>query len=177
MKGYLDDPEATAQAIDAEGWLRTGDCAQLRDGRLYITGRLKEIIVLSNGEKVSPVDLEMAITGDALFEQAMVIGEGRPFLAALLVLNRDGWLDYAREHGLDGEDEAQLEAPRVLDAMRARAGERMREFPGHAQLRRVALTLDPWTVENGLLTPTLKLRRAQVLERMRDVQARLYAGH
>lgn len=177
MKGYLDDPEATAQTIGAEGWLRTGDCAQLRDGRLYITGRLKEIIVLSNGEKVSPVDLEMAITGDALFEQAMLIGEGRPFLAALLVLNRDGWLDYAREHGFDGEDEAQLEAPRVLDAMRARAGERLREFPGHAQLRRVALTLEPWTVENGMLTPTLKLRRAQVMERMRDVQARLYAGH
>lgn len=177
MKGYLDDPEASAQAIDAEGWMHTGDCARLRDGRLYITGRLKEIIVLSNGEKVSPVDMEMAVTSDPLFEQAMIIGEGRPFLTALLVLNRESWLEYARANGFDGEDRERLEAPRVVDAMRARASACLREFPGHAQLRRVALTLEPWTVENGLLTPTLKLRRAQVMERLQHLQARLYAGH
>ncbi|MDR2877513.1 MAG: AMP-dependent synthetase/ligase [Chromatiales bacterium] len=177
MTGYLDDVDASARAVDAEGWMHTGDCARLRDGRLYITGRLKEIIVLSNGEKISPVDMELAITSDPLFEQAMIIGEGRPFLSALLVLNRDAWLDYARTHGLDGKDVSCLEDTRVVDAMRARASACLKEFPGYAQVRRVALTLEPWTIENGLLTPTLKLRRAQVMERLRDVQARIYAGY
>lgn len=177
MRGYLDDAEATAQAIDAKGWLHTGDQAELRDGRLYITGRLKDIIVLSNGEKVSPADMEMAVARDPLFEQAMIAGEGRPFLVALLVLNREQWSALAAGLGLDGEDPASLEDARLLDEVCGRVAGLLREFPGYAQVRRVTLTLEPWTVENGLLTPTLKLRRAQVLERLREPMARLYAGH
>ncbi len=189
MRGYLDDEEATAQTIDGEGWLHTGDRVRMQDERLYITGRLKDIIVLSNGEKISPTDMEMAITGDALFEQAMVVGEGRPYLAALLVLNRERWRVFAAGLGLDGEGAAvpggaaapdyaaALDDARVRDEVCRRVGGLLGAFPGYARVRRVALTLEPWTVENGMLTPTLKLRRAQVLAHMRAVLEGLYHGH
>ena len=87
MLGYWNNPDATAKVKDAEGWLDTGDQAKWKDGFLYITGRIKEILVLGNGEKVPPVDMELAILLDPLFEQAMVIGEGKPYLTALVVLN------------------------------------------------------------------------------------------
>ena len=177
MRGYLGDAEATAQAIDAEGWLHTGDKAEIRGGRLYITGRIKDIIVLSTGEKVSPADMEMAIARDPLFEQSMVVGEGRPFLSALLVLNREQWSKAAAGLGLSADDPAALEDARALEEACRRVAGLLREFPGYAQVHRVALTLEPWTVENGMLTPTLKLRRAQVMEHMREPLGRLYAGH
>jgi long-chain acyl-CoA synthetase len=177
MQGYLNDAEATARAIDADGWLHTGDKARTEDGRIYITGRLKEIIVLSNGEKVSPVDMEMAIATDPLFEQVMVVGEGRPYLTALLVLNRERWSALAPPLGLAVDDPGALEDPRALEEACRRIGGLIRQFPGYAQIRRVALTLEPWTVESGLLTPTLKLRRGPIVESARAALDRLYAGH
>jgi long-chain acyl-CoA synthetase len=104
MMGYWRNPEATAKVLDADGWLDTGDQARLKDGFLYITGRIKEIIVLGNGEKVPPVDMELAAQLDPLFEQVMIVGEGRPYLAALVVLNakqgeKAGKLDARNAHG------------------------------------------------------------------------------
>jgi long-chain acyl-CoA synthetase len=90
MLGYWNNPEATAAVLDANGWLRTGDQARIAGQHLYITGRIKDIMVLSNGEKVSPADLEMAIGLDPLFEQVMIVGEGQPFLAALARPGRAG---------------------------------------------------------------------------------------
>jgi long-chain acyl-CoA synthetase len=177
MQGYLDDDEATAAAIDRDGWMHTGDCGRLEDGRIYITGRIKDIIVLSNGEKVSPTDMEGAITMHPLFEQAMVVGEGKPFLAALLVLEPERWAAFVAERGLRGTPQELLTEPRALDEVCRLVGEQLARFPGYAQVRRVALTLEPWTVDNGLLTPTLKLRRAEVMERMGAVLAAMYAGH
>ncbi len=177
MNGYLNDPEATAKTIDRDGWLHTGDQADIRSGRLYLTGRLKDIIVLSNGEKLPPDDMELAIARDPLFDQVMVIGEGKPYLAALVVLNPEQWPAFAKRHALDPDDPKSLTSGRVQDEVCKRIGAMMREFPGYAQVRRCALTLEPWSVENGLLTPTLKLRRAQVMDRLRDESARLYAGH
>src|SRR5207244_4262100 len=85
--GYWNNPEATAKAINQTGWLLTGDQARMLDGFLYITGRIKDIIVLGNGEKVPPTDMELAILLDPLIEQVMVVGEGRPYLGALVVLD------------------------------------------------------------------------------------------
>ncbi len=177
MQGYLDDDEASAAAIDADGWMHTGDCGRLEDGRIYITGRIKDIIVLSNGEKVSPVDMESAVTMHPLFEQAMVVGEGRPFLAALLVLDPAQWAAFVAERGLRDEPHSLLNEPRLLDEVSRLVGEQLTGFPGYAQVRRVALTLEPWTVDNGLLTPTMKLRRAEVMERMGAALEHMYAGH
>lgn len=177
MRGYLDDEKATAAAIDADGWLHTGDCGRLEEGRIHITGRLKDIIVLSTGEKISPADMEAAITLHPLFEQAMVVGEGRPFLAAFLVLDRQRWRDFIKQRELRGSADELLTDPRACDEVCRLVGSLLGAFPGYARLRRVALTLEPWTVDNGLLTPTMKLRRGEVMERMGAALARMYAGH
>ena len=109
MLGYWNNHAATAEMIDPDGWLHTGDQARIEHGHIYITGRLKDILVLSNGEKVPPMDMEMAICLDPLIDQALVVGEGRPYLSAILVLNPDGWLGLARHYGLDDYAEASLE--------------------------------------------------------------------
>ncbi len=174
MLGYWNNPAATAAIIGEDGWLRTGDQARISDGHVYITGRIKDILVLSNGEKVSPGDMEGAITLDDLFEQVMLIGEGRPFLSALAVLNPEGWSELAQALGVDPKEPASLEDNRVVNAVLARLGEQLKEFPGYAKVRRVILTLDPWTVDNGLLTPTLKVKRNLVLERYEKDVTRIY---
>ena len=178
MLGYWRRPEATAETIDGEGWLHTGDKARLDEaGHLYITGRLKDIIVLANGEKLPPADMELAITLHPLFDQVLICGECRPYLVALAVLNREAWKDFARDCGVDPEDSESLRDPRVLQAALDIVARQLRAFPGYAQVRRIALTLEPWTVENGMLTPTLKLRRNRIMYRHQEEIEALYAGH
>ena len=174
MAGYWRDAEATAAVLDADGWLHTGDLAEQRDGHWYITGRLKDIIVLANGEKVPPVDIEHALMLDPLIHQALLVGEGRPYLAAVLVLHRKPWAQLARTLGLDPDDPASLADPRAEQAVPARAQAALHAFPGYARLRRVHLTLDEWTEDNGLLTATQKVRRQQLQERYRDAIEAMY---
>ena len=175
--GYWQKPEATAGLVDKEGWLHTGDLARLERGHIYITGRLKEIIVLANGEKVPPADMEAAIMRDPLFEQVLVLGEGRPYLCVIAVLNLEKWTTSAREINVDSNDARALSDKKVEQWALKRIAEQLRGFPGYGQVRRVSVSLSPWTVENGLLTPTLKLRRAAILKRHADDIARLYQGH
>lgn len=166
MRGYWDNPEATAAAIDGAGWLHTGDQARMDErGHLYIVGRIKDIIVLNNGEKVPPGDMEAAIQLDPLFEQALIAGEGKPFLAALAVLNSEYWQNWCEVQNLDATRPDTLTDSRVNKMLLARLSTRLKGFPGYAQVRRLYVTLEPWTVENGLLTPTLKMKRAQILGR------------
>ena len=177
MRGYWNDPQATAAAIDADGWLRTGDQARVDDrGHYYIIGRIKDIIVLNNGEKIAPADMESAICLDPLFEQVMVIGEGRPFLAAVVVLNAEHWEEFARGLGLDPVNPGAPDEPRIRKALLQRLGQRLAHFPGYAQVRRLQASFAPWTVENGLLTPTMKIRRAPLLARYREEIEMLYAN-
>jgi acyl-CoA synthetase (AMP-forming)/AMP-acid ligase II len=101
MMGYWNNPEATSAMIDANGWLNTGDTAHISEtGHIYITGRLKEIIVLSNGEKMPPADMEAAIMHDPLIDQVMIYGEGKPYLVALAVLNPEVWIQIAAKVGV-----------------------------------------------------------------------------
>jgi long-chain acyl-CoA synthetase len=178
MMGYWNNPEATAAMFTADGWLNTGDTARFdAEGRLYITGRLKEIIVMSNGEKVPPVDMEAAILQDTLFEQAMLLGEGRPYLAAFVVLNQDQWAKIAPQHGLDPASESHRTGEKAQKVVLERVQHQIRSFPGYAQIRRVAIMPHPWTIENGLLTPTMKLKRARVMEAHKKEFEEIYAGH
>ena len=101
MLGYWANEKATHDILDDDGWLHTGDKAKLENGQLYITGRIKEIIVLANGEKVPPTDMEMAIAADPLFEQAMIVGDNRPYLSALLVLDPEQWAPLAEQLGMN----------------------------------------------------------------------------
>ena len=153
MKGYWNNPEASAKSLDREDWLHTGDLAEIREGRIFIRGRLKDVLVLSNGEKLPPQDVELAILGDGVFEQGILIGEGRPFLALVAVTRETGEKDLIR-----------------------RANDRLKEFPRYIRVRRVVATREPWTVENGLLTPTLKVKRDRVQQKFDAEIERAYAA-
>lgn len=178
MMGYWNNPRATKAMFTADGWLNTGDTARIDEGgHVFITGRLKEVIVLSNGEKIPPVDVENAILGDSLFEQVMLIGEGKPYLAVIAVLSAEKWKVLAASAGLDPDAAGALASDKAQELVLARIAARMGQFPGYAQVRRVTLTLEPWTVESGLLTPTLKLKRAKVMEKFCAELDAMYAGH
>jgi long-chain acyl-CoA synthetase len=178
MLGYWNRPEETRKAFDTQGWLRTGDQARIdSSGHVHILGRLKEILVMSTGEKVAPNDIEMAITLDPLFEQAMVVGEGKPYVAALLVLNPALWREFAAGLALDADAPAALSQHKVRDRMLERLYTLLGSFPAHARVRAAWLTLEPWTIESGLITPTMKLKRPEIEQRYAAVIRNLYAGH
>ena len=178
MLGYWNNEEATRAMIQDDGWLNSGDTGRIGEfGHVFITGRLKEIIVLSNGEKVPPNDMEAAIARDPLFEQVILLGEGKPFLTVMTVLNADQWRELAAESGMDAGNEAVLRTEQAEQLVLRRVAAQITEFPGYAQVRRVTATLEPWTVENGLMTPTMKLRRAKVMEKFNAEIDGMYAGH
>lgn len=175
MLGYWKNPEATRAMIDEEGWLDTGDVVRIEpSGHIFITGRIKEILVLSNGEKVPPSEIEAAIRVDPLFEQVMIVGEGCAYLSALAVINQEQWQLAMQEAGIQATWPESLQHPDAESLVLERMAKQMRTFPGYARIRRVALLSDAWTTENGLLTPTLKLKRSAVLERYTDEYRKLY---
>ncbi len=175
MLGYWNNEAATRAMYTADGWFNTGDTARIdAHGHITITGRIKEIIVLNNGEKIPPPDLEAAILRDPLFEQVMVVGEGKPFLSLLAVVNRERWSEAAQERELPGTWPANLRQAQARSFALARVATQMKAFPGYARIRSIALFEEPWSLDNGLLTQTLKLKRNQVLERYREDYERLY---
>src|SRR5512137_1069455 len=153
MLGYWRNESATQAALDADGWLHTGDLAEMKDGRIHLHGRAKDVLVLSNGEKLSPQDVELAILHDPIFEQVMLVGEGRPFVVLLAVSQ---------------ETDEKLLAKR--------ANEQLKGFPRWIRVRRVIASTEPWSVDTGLMTSTLKLRRPQVLAQFRERIEATYAG-
>ncbi|TFW05394.1 long-chain fatty acid--CoA ligase [Oxalobacteraceae bacterium OM1] len=175
MRGYWNRPEDTQRTMTADGWLRTGDQAAIDAGRIRIVGRIKEIIVTSTGEKIAPADLELAITSDPLFEQAMVIGEDRPFIGAFVVLARHAWKELAASLGIDPESPASLESDAARGAALERIQTATQHFPRYAVPKAVRLTLEPWTIESGLITPTLKLKRNALQTRLGERIAGMYA--
>ena len=175
-RGYWNRPDATADAFTEDGWFRTGDVGGFNElGLLSIKGRIKEIIVTSTGEKVPPADLEAAIETDPLFSQCYVIGENRPYLSLITVVNPDEWASFAKSCGVDPADPASLDNPSVKTAALKRAKTAAGEFPHYALPRAVVLTQEPWTIENGLITPTLKLKRGPLSKKFANVIAQLYA--
>lgn len=174
MLGYWNNPEATRAVLDGEGWLDTGDLVSVEPGgHVRITGRLKDIVVLSNGEKISPTDVETAVLGDPLFDQAMLVGEGRPCLTMVAVLNAERWAAAAQDAGLDADALAARDVERYV---LKRVAQRLQAFPGYLQVRRLILTREPWTLDNGCMTPTMKLKRGSVLARFEADIDRLYRG-
>lgn len=175
MLGYWNNPEATAQVIDDENWLHTGDQASIDDqGFIRIIGRLKDILVLANGEKVPPADMEAAILKENLFEQVMVVGESKPFLSVLLVLNADAWSKLKAEKGYTDQD---VTNEAFLEMVLQRIRHRIEGFPGYAKIHKAHVMLGEWTVEEGLITPTLKVKRPKVSERFSEQIAAMYEGH
>ena len=178
MLGYWNNPEATKAIISSDGWLNSGDIASIDEqGHVTITGRLKEIVVLSNGEKVPPADMEAAIMRDPLFDQVMLIGEARSYLSVLVVLNPARQKDFMTQYGLDNNLDNEQQRQQAEEILLNKVAYQTSEFPGYAKIRRIAVIPEPWSIENGLLTPTLKLKRAKVLEKYKAEVDKLYTGH
>ena len=176
MNGYWNRPADTKAVFTEDGWLRTGDQADIfSDGHIRIKGRIKEIIVTSTGEKVPPADLEQALESDHLVSQTMVVGENRPYIAALVVLNAQEWKKLATELKLDADDPLSLETRAARQAVLRRVKAAAAGFPNYAVPRQVRLFLEPWSIENGLMTPTLKLKRGPMRIRFADAIESLYA--
>ena len=177
MKGYWNQPASTAEVIDENGWLHTGDVVEIKDGRIYISGRLKEILVTSTGEKIPPASLEMALTEDPLFYQAMVVGEGKPYLTALIVFDRMAWQGFARGLSLDPGDPSSLVSPVIVSKVLQKIEGLISAFPSYARIRAVHLSTDSWTFEEGLVTSLMKLKRHEIEKRFAEEIEVLYAGH
>lgn len=155
MLGYYKDPEHSAEAIDADGWLHTGDMGKLdREGYLTITGRMKDVFKTAKGKYVAPVPIEGLLGQESIIEQLCVIGYGMPQPIALVQLAESAM------KGDRGAVEAQLEAARnrVNDQLEA-----------HAKLRGILVVKTPWNIENGVLTPTMKIRRHLLEQKYADI--------
>ncbi|WP_018168536.1 long-chain fatty acid--CoA ligase [Thioalkalivibrio sp. ALMg9] len=177
MLGYWKNEEATASTIDQDHWLHSGDQARIDDdGHIFITGRLKDILVLTNGEKVPPADMEMAIALDALFDQVMVVGDGHSFLSALVVPEPEAWTTFAEDHDLDPSTAGRLSRA-TERALLQRIQYQLRDFPGYARIRHVYVVHEPWSVDNGMLTPTMKLKRPVITKHYAKAIEAMYAGH
>lgn len=175
MKGYWKRPDATAEVFTEDGWFRTGDQADLSDaGRIRIKGRIKEIIVTSTGEKIPPTDMELAIQTDPLFEQVMVVGEARPFITALAVVNEAEWEKFAKEFNVDPSDDRMLMRRDIRMAALKRLKKAASRFPQYGIPRNIRLSKEHWTVDNGCLTVTMKLRRPIIREKLRAEIDELY---
>ena len=177
MLGYWNNAAATKAVIDDEGWFHTGDKARIENNHIYITGRLKEIIVMSNGEKVSPADMEMAICLDPIVEQALVIGEGKPYLSVIMVLEPEAWKLEAEAQGIALQEASGVFEKSVQQWMLERIAERLKNFPGYAKVRSICLSTKAWTIEEGTMTPTMKLRRKMILEQNQANIDQMYKGH
>lgn len=175
MLGYWRNAEASANTIDSDGWLHTGDQAAIDEtGRIRITGRLKEIIVLANGEKIPPGDIEQAVGADPLIDQVLVVGEGKPYLGMLAVPSADAWPDFLKDVAANPHAPTREDLHKAIEALQERVDACMQHFPGYARVRKISLSPESWTIENGLMTPTLKLKRAKILEKHRDLIESMY---
>ena len=169
MMGYYRDEDATA-AIIHDGWLATGDLASIdEDGYLYITGRKKEIIVTSGGKNVAPVVLEARLTEDPCIAQAMVVGDDRNYLTALIVPDREQWPRRLSESNIPCDTwDACLSDPRAVERMQGIVDRRLAGFSHYEQVRGITLLSEPFSIEAGELTPKLSLRRSVVADRYRE---------
>jgi long-chain acyl-CoA synthetase len=171
MLGYWNKPEATREVLDSDGWLHTGDVAEIVDGRVYIVGRIKDILVLSTGENVNPNPIETALLSDPLIEQACVLGDGRQWCSAVVVVNPPAFEQWKAKAGLSSADP---EDPSARDALVKRLKGRMQHIPPFARVADLVIEETPWDLNSGLITPTLKAKRPRIAERYSEQLDKLY---
>jgi long-chain acyl-CoA synthetase len=175
--GYLDDPEKTAESLDADGWLHSGDIGEVdEDGYFRVIDRKKELIITAGGKNVSPANLEAAIKTLPLVGQVCAIGDQRPFVSALVVLDPDAAREWARQHGVAFESFDELaENPQVIAEIERGVAEVMAEFNNAERVKKVKVLGSEWLPDSELLTPTSKLKRRGVRTVFADEIEALYA--
>ncbi len=178
MRGYLGRPEETAEALDTDGWLHTGDQGVLdADGYLSITGRLKDLIVTSYGKNISPQPIEEGIARSKYVAQVMVCGDNRQYLVALVVPDSEAIVKYARDSVIPFDEyTALLRRDEIRELISGEIDRVNKAAPSYEQIRGFDILPEAFTLENGMLTPTLKPRRGRITMIHGDVIERLYAS-
>ena len=174
-KGYYKKAEATAAAIDKDGWFHTGDAGYLKGNQLYLTERIKDLFKTSNGKYVSPQALETKLAIDRYIDQIAIIADQRKFVSALIVPVYGFVKDYAKEKGIEYKDmEELLQHPKVIGLFRARIDTLQQQFAHYEQVKRFTLLPEPFSMERGELTNTLKLKRPVVAKNYKEVIDKMY---
>ena len=175
MKGYWNNEEATREAIDEDGWYHTGDVGRFDDGYLLITDRIKHMIVSKGGKNIYPGPIEEYFTTEPLVEQIMVVGEGREYLTALVVPDMDSLIKFAKETQLayNGPSEL-LDMDEIKKLFTDMFKTYSRKAAAHERIRDFRLVSDPFTVDNGMMTPTMKLKRKTVISTYSELIESMY---
>ncbi len=176
MKGYYKNEAATKEAIDEEGWFHTGDIGVIdEDGFLIITDRKKNLIVTAGGKNVAPQPIENLLITSQYIEQAVVIGDKRKFISALIVPNMDALKAFAQERGITYQSTRELlDHPEVQKLYRQEIDNVSKDLARYETIKKFALIEEPFTIESGELTPTLKVKRRIVEERYKDIIDKMY---
>jgi long-chain acyl-CoA synthetase len=176
MRGYYNKPEATREVFTPDGWFKTGDIGALdAEGYLRVTDRKKELFKTSGGKYVAPQPVEQRIKQSRFVSQVVLIGDGRKFVAALIVPDWKALRSYAQLKGLDIETPSEFcRHPRILDLFQRQVDSLTSDLSRFERVKRVALLESELTVEGGELTPTLKVKRRVVNEKYREVIERIY---
>jgi long-chain acyl-CoA synthetase len=175
MKGYFNKPDATAEAIDSEGWLHTGDIGELEDGFLRITDRKKDIIATAGGKKIAPQPIENKVKTNKYVSQAVMIGDKRKFPVMLVVPNWETLEKWARYKNIIWTDRAQLlQMPTVRAKMEKEVDEELEGLARFERPKKIALLENDFSIERGELTPTLKVKRRVIDQSYKSVIDALY---
>jgi long-subunit acyl-CoA synthetase (AMP-forming) len=179
MAGYRNQPEQTAEAIDADGWLHTGDIGEIDDdGYLKIVDRKKEIIINAAGKNMSPANIEGAIkTSTPLIGQAVTIGDRRPYNTALIVLDADFAPQWAAQNGLEGKSLAELaREPAMIEAIQAGVDIANQKLARVEQIKKFTIVEGDWVPGGDELTPTMKLKRRPIAQKYETEIDAMYSG-
>lgn len=176
MHSYWNQPEATAEIIDDDGWLHTGDVGHIdEDGFLHITDRIKELIVTAGGKNVAPQPLENTLKSDKFVGQAMVVGDKRNFISAIIVPEAEVLTAWASDHDILGDLDALCADPTVNEMYQRIVDAKMAEYSRYERVREFTLVPEEFSQERGELTPTLKLKRRVLLEKYKDEIEGMYS--
>lgn len=177
FQGYLDDPEKTAEVLDDDGWFHSGDIGEMdEDGYVKIVDRKKELIITAGGKNLSPSNLEAKLKMIPLVGQAAAIGDNRPFVSALVVLDPDAAPAFAAEHGIEYSTMDELAAhPEVVAVIEGGLAEAMAEFNNAEKVKKLTILGEEWMPDSELLTPTSKLKRRGVNSLFADQIEAMYA--
>ncbi|RYB96377.1 long-chain fatty acid--CoA ligase [Nocardioides glacieisoli] len=175
--GYWSNEAATSEAIDRDGWFHTGDVGEVDDeGFVRITGRKKEILVTAGGKNVAPAVLEDRLRAHALVDQCLVVGDGQPFIGALVTIDREAYPAWAQEHGKPSDVADAVDDPDLVAAVQEGVDEANKAVSKAEAIRKFTILPGEWTEEGGQLTPSLKLKRSVVVREARSEIESLYLG-